>query len=449
MRGVEKRYGALQALAGVTLAVRQGEFFGLLGPNGAGKTTLINIIAGLARASSGSVAVLGADVLADYRRARRMLGVVPQELVFDPFFSVRETLRLQSGYFGIRGNDAWIDEVMHHLDLDAKAEANMRSLSGGMKRRVLVAQALVHKPPVIVLDEPTAGVDVELRQALWRFVRRLNRDGHTIVLTTHYLEEAETLCGRIAMLKQGRIVALDTKQNLLRLHSGCYVELRLQRHTLREMPEPVSEAHHHARRHEVQMAIPVEVGDHVVDRPHRAPGRLGQIGRLRIDPLAKHPALHAGRAVETPPQRERRQRPYGRGHRESVRLPWRTGGGARNLCARPERLSCAGAGAFLSDEWRVTSGVGATVTRLRGQKSRSDNTTGTETSMGLLINPSAKQSRASAAKTGVTTAWNSANSADRSRALIQGTSPPRRQGRRIPGCWREALLHAGFPRPSR
>ena len=195
--------------------MRQGEFFGLLGPNGAGKTTLINIIAGLARASAGSVAVLGADVVADYRRARAMLGVVPQELVFDPFFTVRETLRFQSGYFGIRANDAWIDEVMHHLDLDAKAEANMRSLSGGMKRRVLVAQALVHKPPVIVLDEPTAGVDVELRQTLWGFIAGLNKQGNTVLLTTHYLEEAEALCGRIAMLKTGRVVALDRTSALL------------------------------------------------------------------------------------------------------------------------------------------------------------------------------------------------------------------------------------------
>ena len=217
---MEKRYGALRALAGVSLAVEPGEFFGLLGPNGAGKTTLINIIAGLARADAGQVAVLGADVREEYRRARRLLGVVPQELVFDPFFTVRETLRLQSGYFGLRANDAWIDEVMHHLDLTAKADANMRALSGGMKRRVLVAQALVHKPPVIVLDEPTAGVDVELRQELWQFVRRLNRDGHTIVLTTHYLEEAEEHCQRIAMLKAGRIVALDTTQNLLASFAG-------------------------------------------------------------------------------------------------------------------------------------------------------------------------------------------------------------------------------------
>ena len=163
----------------------------------------------------------------DYRDARRSLGVVPQELVFDPFFTVRECLRIQSGYFGLRRNDDWIDEILHHLDLSAKADTNMRRLSGGMKRRVLVAQALVHRPPVIVLDEPTAGVDVELRQSLWEFVRRLNGEGHTVVLTTHYLEEAEALCGRIAMMKQGSIVALDTTRNLLESLSGHILRLRL------------------------------------------------------------------------------------------------------------------------------------------------------------------------------------------------------------------------------
>jgi ABC-2 type transport system ATP-binding protein len=229
IRDVEKRYGALHALAGVSLSIEPGEIFGLLGPNGAGKTTLISIVAGLVRASAGSVQVMGADVVADYRRTRRMLGVVPQELVFDPFFTVRETLWFQSGYFGLRANGDWIDEVMHHLDLTTKADANMRTLSGGMKRRVLVAQALVHKPPVIVLDEPTAGVDVELRQGLWNFVRRLNRDGHTIVLTTHYLEEAELLCGRIGMLKAGRMVALDSTRNLLKTFPGLRLKLRLNR----------------------------------------------------------------------------------------------------------------------------------------------------------------------------------------------------------------------------
>ncbi len=224
---VTKRYGSVLALSGVDLEVAQGEFFGLLGPNGAGKTTLISALAGLVRPNSGTLQIMGYDVQAQYRAARRLLGVVPQELVFDPFFTVRETLRIQSGYFGIRSNDEWIDEILANLDLAAKANANMRTLSGGMKRRVLVAQALVHRPPVIVLDEPTAGVDVELRQGLWQFVRRLNRDGHTIVLTTHYLEEAESLCGRIAMLKQGRIVALDTTTNLLRRVSAHNLRLRL------------------------------------------------------------------------------------------------------------------------------------------------------------------------------------------------------------------------------
>ena len=239
---VTKQYLELRALDGVDLDVAQGEFFGLLGPNGAGKTTLISIIAGLARATSGKARVMGHDVVDDYRAARRALGVVPQELVMDPFFTVRETLTFQSGYFGIKDN-AWIDEVIEHLDLTDKANTNMRKLSGGMKRRVLVAQALVHKPPVIILDEPTAGVDVELRQGLWRFIRRLNEDGHTIVLTTHYLEEAEALCERIAMLKQGRVVALDTTQNLLRKHSGCYVDLRLLPDALPDALKPLMVGH--------------------------------------------------------------------------------------------------------------------------------------------------------------------------------------------------------------
>ncbi|MFM9879673.1 MAG: ABC transporter ATP-binding protein [Burkholderiaceae bacterium] len=207
--------GEVKALGGVSFDIQAGEFFGLLGPNGAGKTTLISVLAGLARATGGRVKVLGHDVVDDYAAARRCLGIVPQELVFDPFFNVRETLRIQSGYFGVKNNEAWIDELLHSLGLADKAGSNMRQLSGGMKRRVLVAQALVHKPPVIVLDEPTAGVDVELRQTLWQFISRLNRDGHTVLLTTHYLEEAEALCGRIGMLKQGQLVALDQTSALL------------------------------------------------------------------------------------------------------------------------------------------------------------------------------------------------------------------------------------------
>ena len=225
---IAKRFGSVQALGGVSLEIGEGGFFGLLGPNGAGKTTLISCLAGLVRPDSGKVSVMGFDVQRDYREARRQLGVVPQELVFDPFFTVRETLRIQSGYFGLRKNDDWIDEVLENLDLTAKAETNMRRLSGGMKRRVLVAQALVHKPPVIVLDEPTAGVDVELRQGLWQFVQRLNDEGHTVILTTHYLEEAEALCERIAMLKQGQIVALDSTRALLKRFSVYKLGLRVE-----------------------------------------------------------------------------------------------------------------------------------------------------------------------------------------------------------------------------
>ena len=225
---VKKNFGKLEALKGIDLTVDEGEFFALLGPNGAGKSTLINILAGLMKPTSGSVKVMGHDVIEDYQNARRSLGVVPQELVFDPFFNVREMLRFQAGYFGKgRENDDWIDEVIEGLDLQDKANTNMRMLSGGMKRRALIAQALVHKPPVIILDEPTAGVDVELRKKLWQFIKKLNQKGHTIVLTTHYLEEAETLCSRVAMMDQGKVVALDKTRNLLKRFSAKNLNLRL------------------------------------------------------------------------------------------------------------------------------------------------------------------------------------------------------------------------------
>ncbi len=224
---LHKHYPAVHALKGVDLTIRQGEFFGLLGPNGAGKSTLINIVAGLTRFREGEVRVLGYDVVRDYRTARRHLGVVPQEVVFDPFFTVREVLRIQSGYFGLGRNDAWIDELLHALRLTDKADANMRALSGGMKRRVMIAQALVHKPEVVVLDEPTAGVDVEQRKSLWEFIRRLHTQGHTIVLTTHYLEEAEALCERIAIIDRGELIALDTKSALLARGVGRTLRLAL------------------------------------------------------------------------------------------------------------------------------------------------------------------------------------------------------------------------------
>jgi ABC-2 type transport system ATP-binding protein len=230
-QSVSKSYGkdskTINALDSVNFDIAEGEFFGLLGPNGAGKTTLISVLAGLTRATAGKVLVHGHDVRADFATARRMIGVVPQELVFDPFFTVREALMIQSGYFGIKKNDAWVDELLENLGLTDKANANMRQLSGGMKRRVLVGQALVHKPPVIVLDEPTAGVDVELRQTLWAFISKLNKQGHTVLLTTHYLEEAEALCGRIAMLQQGRVVALNSTSELLKAAASNVLRFKL------------------------------------------------------------------------------------------------------------------------------------------------------------------------------------------------------------------------------
>ncbi len=234
-----KRFGSVRALDGIDFAIHRGEFFGLLGPNGAGKSTLINALAGLVRLDTGHLAVLGHDVVRQYRQSRRLLGMVPQELVYDPFFSVRETLSFQAGYFGLgREKHAWIDELIDALALSEKANTNMRALSGGMKRRVLIAQALVHKPPVVVLDEPTAGVDVELRQSVWRFIRRLHGEGHTIVLTTHYLEEAEELCNRIAIIDRGRLIALETKADLLA--RGISRSLHIQAATeITEVPEPL------------------------------------------------------------------------------------------------------------------------------------------------------------------------------------------------------------------
>ena len=237
---VYKHFGTLQALKGIDLTIEQGEFFALLGPNGAGKSTLINLLAGLLKPTSGRISVLGFDVQSQYQQARQSLGVVPQELVFDPFFNVREMLRFQAGYFGRgRENDAWIDEIIEGLGLTDKAHTNMRRLSGGMKRRALIAQALAHKPPVVILDEPTAGVDVELRQMLWDFIKRLNREGHTIILTTHYLEEAEILCSRVAMMKQGEIIALDSTANLLNRVPGKNLRLKLGNAMLPQGLEPL------------------------------------------------------------------------------------------------------------------------------------------------------------------------------------------------------------------
>lgn len=240
--GISKSYGKLKALDNIDFTIEKGSFFGLLGPNGAGKSTLINIMSGLAKASDGHIEVMGHDVRSDWRKTRKTLGVVPQELAYDPFFSVREMLRLQSGYFGLdSSNYNWIEEIIYHLDLSEKAKENIGNLSGGMKRRLLIAQALVHKPEVVVLDEPTAGVDVELRRGLWKYFRKLNRDGQTIILTTHYLEEAETNCDRIGILNRGKLKAVEEKNKLLNRYPYRLLNLRLVEGYDKNLPEKIKE----------------------------------------------------------------------------------------------------------------------------------------------------------------------------------------------------------------
>jgi ABC-2 type transport system ATP-binding protein len=236
LRGVSKRFGGLTALDRVDLDIRPAEIFALLGPNGAGKTTLINVVAGLLRAGQGTATVLGRDVVRDYRFTRRAVGLVPQEINFDPFFTVEETLRIQAGYFGVRLAPERLEEILSALGLAEKRHTNTRALSGGMKRRLLIGKALVHEPRVLFLDEPTAGVDVELRQQLWRYVRRLRAGGTTIVLTTHYLDEAEELADRVGVIDRGRLLVVEEKEALMRRHAGRALRLSL-RSSLAEVPE--------------------------------------------------------------------------------------------------------------------------------------------------------------------------------------------------------------------
>lgn len=211
-----KRTPDKEALKGIDLDIPRGAFFGLLGPNGAGKSTIINIMAGLVIKSSGEVRICGHDIEKDMRKARLSLGVVPQELVLDTFFTVREALEFHAGYYGVPKEKRRTQEIIDTMGLSDKSDIHTRRLSGGMRRRLLVAKALVHSPPVLILDEPTAGVDVELRTQLWEYVKQLNRAGTTVLLTTHYLEEAEELCDTIAVINHGEVVACEKKLTLLR-----------------------------------------------------------------------------------------------------------------------------------------------------------------------------------------------------------------------------------------
>jgi ABC-2 type transport system ATP-binding protein len=222
-----KSYPRVEALRGLSLRIEPGEIFALLGPNGAGKTTWISIVCGLVRPTAGRAQVLGHDVVRDSLAARRQVGLVPQEVNFDPFFTPREVLRFQMGYYGVPPDDARIDEVLAALDLSSKADTNTRALSGGMKRRLLIAKALVPRPRVVFLDEPTAGVDVALRHDLWSYVRTLRAGGTTIVLTTHYLEEAEALADRVAIIDKGTLVGTDTPAALLRRFGRKQVRFKL------------------------------------------------------------------------------------------------------------------------------------------------------------------------------------------------------------------------------
>lgn len=215
----KKKSPAKVALQNVDLQIKKGSFFGLLGPNGAGKSTIINILAGLVNKTSGQVKIAGIDIDENQKASKFKIGIVPQELVIDPFFNVRETLEIYAGYFGLKKHERRTDEIIEALGLKDKALSTPRSLSGGMRRRLLVAKALVHSPEILVLDEPTAGVDVELRTQLWNYVRKLNQEGTTILLTTHYLEEAEELCDEIAVINHGKVIKVDRKENLMKLLS--------------------------------------------------------------------------------------------------------------------------------------------------------------------------------------------------------------------------------------
>lgn len=258
IRGLEKRYGRLEALRGIDLTVPRGQFFGLLGPNGAGKSTTIHILTGLVTFDTGTVRVLGHDVVQGYRAARRAIGLAPQEFNFDRFFPIREILVLQAGYYGIPRREARrrADELLERFGLEDKANDKIWKLSGGMKRRLLIAKAMIHEPEILILDEPTAGVDVELRHTLWTYLRALNARGTTVVLTTHYIEEAEALCEEVAIIDRGRIVVQGSPQHLIETGGDRRLEIHLTEPPLAGLPPGLAAFDPHVEGDRVTIAAP-------------------------------------------------------------------------------------------------------------------------------------------------------------------------------------------------
>ncbi|MGH7566617.1 MAG: ABC transporter ATP-binding protein [Gemmatimonadota bacterium] len=304
IRGLAKTYGRVRALNGIDLTIRRGQFFGLLGPNGAGKSTTIHILTGLVTFTEGEVRVLGRDVVQEYRLTRRRIGLAPQEFNFDRFFPVREILILQAGYYGIPRKEAGhrADALLERFGLTAKADDKIWKLSGGMKRRLLIAKAMIHEPDILILDEPTAGVDVELRRALWSYLRKLNAAGKTILLTTHYIEEAEELCEEVAIIDQGRIVAQGSPDELVQAGGERHLEIRLTEapHVL---PEAVTSRDHFVEgdRVVIRAAHPRQIVAEVLNSLYAWDLKITEV-RIKESSLEEVFVQLTGRTIESAPE---------------------------------------------------------------------------------------------------------------------------------------------------
>jgi ABC-2 type transport system ATP-binding protein len=306
IRNLTKTYGELRALNGIDLTIRRGQFFGLLGPNGAGKTTTIHILTGLVTFRNGEVRVMGRDVIEEYRFTRRHIGLAPQEFNFDRFFPVREILILQAGYYGIPRREAGrrADALLERFGLSSKADDKIWKLSGGMKRRLLIAKAMIHEPEILILDEPTAGVDVELRRTLWSYLRKLNAEGKTILLTTHYIEEAEELCEEVAIIDQGRIVARGSPDELVQAGGERHLEIRLTEPPL-VLPEAVTSRDHFVEgdRVVIRAAHPRQIVAEVLNGLYARDLKITEV-RIKESSLEEVFVQLTGRTIEMAPEAE-------------------------------------------------------------------------------------------------------------------------------------------------